>query len=187
MTDLSTWSDVDGFLELMGRLDLDIAVIEAELGVRLYDLVTQYGEKLVVLKAQREGLESLVADFCLERKAEFAKKRSKQLTFGKIAFRVAERIEVPAGLEPVVIATLKRLGLVECIETREKLIKQALKQLTDNDLAKAGLKRLKDDKFRIEPNLQVVAEKVGKVFETPAVLVDMEKLAGAVKVAKEAK
>jgi len=179
--ELADWGDVDRLLEDLGRLDLKMAAIEADMGGRLYDLVKEYSARLTAMRECRAGLEWLAAPLFPSRKSEFAVRRSKQLTFGRIAFRVAESIEIPVGTDAAVIATLRRLGWDDCIEVKEKIDKNALKKLPDNDLARCGARRKTEDRFRIEPNLDLVAERIGAVRERPAVVIDLEKLAGAIK------
>ena len=128
------------------------------------------------MREMRQELESAISGFCLEHKDEFAKKRSRKLDFGRIAFRVAERIEYLNVLEESVIATLKSLGYPECVKRKESIDKNAVKSLPDNVLAKCGLKRIKDDHFRIEPNLELIAGNIGK--DCPAATtIDVEKVA----------
>ena len=181
--ELSDWGDVDRLLEAMGRMDLQIAGIEAEMGEALYDLVERYAAELTAMREHRAVLENSVSAFCQARKNEFAMKRSMQLTFGRIGFRVAESIEVPKGMEDVVIATLRRLGWDECIEIKEKVDKNALKKLSDLDLARCGARRKTEDRFRVDPNLDLVADRIGATRARPAVTVDLEKLTGAIKAA----
>lgn len=182
MKTLDSWSDVDATLEEMGRIDLEIAEVEADLGLRLYDLINAYGDRLSSLRTTRSALESLIAAYCLQRKQEFAKKRSRQFTFGKIAFRVAEKIEIPSGLEGTVIATLKRLGFGDCVEIREKIDRGALRRLPDVDLARCGVRRVREDHFRIEPNLEHACGEAGGDRAPVAFSVDLERLSGAVKI-----
>jgi phage host-nuclease inhibitor protein Gam len=177
---LESWEDVDQALGRIGAVDLSILHHEAKFGEQLHELITDYAERLAPLRTARAEIEEKVSEFCRARKPEFIKKRSRQLTFGKIAFRVAEKIEIAKGFEAVVIATLKKLGWSHCVKVEERVDKDALKKLSDNDLAKAGVARRKEDHFRIEPNLEVAAGRVGMVYEPPAVTVDLVKLAGAV-------
>ncbi len=178
---LQDWPDVDGVLEVMGRVDLDLALLEAEMGQELYDLVQDYASRMNELRSVREIMQAMVTSFCLARKGEFAKKRSKQLAYGKIAFRVAEKIDVPKNKEGIVIAALKSLGWSECIRVEEKVDKPALKKLPDNDLAKCGVYRRREDHFRIEPDLDLIAGQTGKDRPKPTVLMDLDKISGALK------
>jgi phage host-nuclease inhibitor protein Gam len=182
---LNDWADVDRALEKLGRLELGAAEIASEAGRELYDILSRYCAQLAAVQEERGRIESAVTAFCMVRKDEFAKKRSKQLVFGRIAFRVAERIEVPEGLERTVIATLKMLGCEECIETKERLDRNALKKLSDQELARCGVRHAREDHFRIEPNLETVSERMGKSLQAPRFDIDIEKLARSVRPAGE--
>lgn len=182
MNELGSWADVDAVLEEIGRISVEVLGLEADLGRRVLDLASRYGPSLDALHLRRSGLESLVEDFCASRKEEFNEKRSRQLNFGRIAFRLSERIEIPDGLEPVAIRTLKGLGWLDCVDVKEALNKNALKKLADEQLAQCGLRRTVTDRFRIEPNLRLAAERSGKTCFSPVVTVDRCKLSGAVKV-----
>lgn len=185
MKELGNWMEVDTALEEMSRLSIEILAVEARLGLRVLDLMNEYGQSLDSLHRRKRDIESRIEGFCGSRKAEFAEKRSRRLTFGKIAFRLAEKIEIPDGMENVAIRTLKGLGWDECVEVKESLNKPALKRLSDAHLAMCGLKRTVADRLRIEPNLRLAAEKSGKAWSPPAVTIDRERLSGAVKVAAE--
>ncbi len=182
----ANWADVDGILEEMAAGDLEIGIQTASFGVALLKLLGDHTRKVQPLKDMRAQLEVRVEAYCLAHKEEFAKKRSKQFTFGKIAFRVAESIECPKGFEAVVITTLKALGHADCVKVEEEINKNALKDLDDAELARCGLKRHKDDKFRIEPNVQIIADRIGKEYMGDRVSVDTDKLAKLIKCAEGA-
>ena len=178
---LNDWQDVDGAVEQIGRIEIESGALASEMGHELYAVLGRYSKELAALGEKKREIESAVGSFCLLRKSEFAKKRSKQLIFGKIAFRVAERIAIPEGFEQTVIATLKMLGRDECIEIKERLDRNGLKKLGDDELARCGARRVKEDHFRIEPNLDAVSEKLGKSLSFPQFEVDVEKLARSVR------
>jgi phage host-nuclease inhibitor protein Gam len=182
MRELGSWTEVDEVLEEIGRVALEILALEAELGMKVLGMVKEYGSSLDSLNRRKSAIESAIEAFCVPRKDEFTGKRSRQFTFGRIAFRLSEKIEIPAGIEGVAIRTLKDLGWNECVEVKERLDRTALKKLTDEHLARCGLKRTVTDRFRIEPNLRLAAEMLGKGCGTSGVTIDMEKLSGAVKV-----
>ena len=182
MNEIGDWADVDTALEEIGRVSVEILALEAELGRQIIDLASRYGSSLDALLLRRNGLESLIGGFCTAHRQEFNEKRSRQFTFGRIAFRLSEKIEVPDGLESVAIWTLKGLGWFECVDVKEGLNRNALKKLTDEQLAQCGLRRAVTDRLRIEPNLRLAAERSGKTSGSQAFSVDRHKLSGAVKV-----
>lgn len=180
---LDTWEDVDFLIERMGRLDMEISSIELDAASELYGIIARYKERVGRIKSERAAIEEIVRDYCEKRKAEFAKKRSRQLNFGRIAFRVAEKLRIPKGKESVVVATLRALGLSECIHVKETVDLNAMKKLDDADLARCGVTREKSDHFRIEPNLDAIAKGIGIQVRHPGdgPAVDMDKVVGAIK------
>lgn len=177
----TSWDDVDVLLEAMGRIDLELALIDTDYGTRLMDLLSEYRDRVAGPAAERRGIEEAVREFCGRHKAEFAKKRSRQLYYGKVGYRVAERIAIPKGKEDIVVKTLLALGLTECLRTTVRPDLEAMRKLTDADLARCGARREKTDHFKIEPNLEAVAKKTGKAIDLGArPAIDLGKLAGAI-------
>jgi len=61
-----------------------------------------------------------------------------------------------------------------------------LRKLSDRDLVRCGIRRKKEDHFRIDPDLKLISERIGKeVPAAQAFIVDMEKLAKALKKKEE--
>jgi len=173
---VNDWKDVDAALEEMGLLDIEIGIALASLAENLHSIISKHSAQVGPLQKKREAIEELVNAFCLQNKAEFAKKRSKQLVFGKVAFKVSEKIEFLGALEATVIATLKKLGHTDCVNTRESVDKQAAKQLEDNELTRCGLRRTREDNFRIEPNLKEIAKKIGTDCQATIPRLDLDKI-----------
>ncbi len=186
MLSVADWNEADAAVEKIGMLDLDLADLTSTLGRRLYSLMGEYSGRISELARRRREIESAVQVFCKANKGDFAKKRSRQCRYGRIAFRMAERIEVAEELQEAAIATLKKLGFPECVETRERLDKGALKKLSDIDLARCGIKRTREDHFRIEPDIKLISEKIERSDLTfPEFAVDLEKLSKLIEKRKE--
>lgn len=183
MHTVNNWQEVDRALEEIGILDLNITDTSSALGRRINELIEEFSAEISDLSDRRLALESALQLFCVANKDEFAKKRSRKFHHGRIAFKLAERIEVPEELQDSAIATLKKLGFMDCIETRERLDRNALKKLSDTELARCGIKRIREDHFRIEPDVILISEKLGrKDLASPSFLIDREKLAKAIRV-----
>jgi phage host-nuclease inhibitor protein Gam len=179
---IGNWNNVDKALEEIGTIDLGIGEIASSLGRRLHEILGEYSRELSDLTERRRGIEAAIESFCLINKEDFEKKRSRQFHYGRISFRMAERIEVPEELEDAAIATLKKLGFSECVETRERLDRNSLKKLSDSDLARCGIRRTKEDHFRIDPDLKLISERIGRSLSPhQTFIVDIEKLSKAVR------
>jgi len=173
---IDNWADIDAALRELGEIDLELGLMTAGLAIRLRDAILESYSDIESLKTRRLEIEMVVDEFCAMRKDEFAKKRSKVLVFGKIAYRVAERIEFDSVLESAVIATLRKLGHIDCINVRENVDKSAVKVLDDAELARCGIRRRKEDHFRVEPNLKMIAETIGRDCPVSTPGIDMEKI-----------
>jgi phage host-nuclease inhibitor protein Gam len=171
---------VDALVERMGRLDLQLALLDADYNERLYDLLADYRGRAAGILAERAEIQSAIEIFCRERKAEFVRKRSRVLTFGRVSFRVAERIKIPKGKEEIVVKALLALGLTECLRTVQKPDLDAMRKLSDSDLARTGARREKTDHFKIEPNLESIAKETGAEIAPPdKARIDLGKLVEA--------
>ncbi|MHC1727882.1 MAG: host-nuclease inhibitor Gam family protein [Syntrophobacteraceae bacterium] len=175
------WADVDRALENIGLLDLEIGELSSSLGRKLYELLGEYSGEILNLTERQRALGACIESFCLLNKGEFSQKRSKQLRYGKIAFRVSERIEVPEELEDSAIAALKRLGHSACIELRERIDRNSLKKLTDTDLSRCGIRRTREDHFRIEPDIKLITNGSGRKDSAERFSVDLQKLEKAIR------
>lgn len=105
---------------------------------------------------RKTGLELAIKDFCEANRAEFAKAKTKTLTFGSVGFRLSTRILVKRVADT--LQALKDLQLINCIRTKEELDKEAMKNLTDETLAEVGATRKTENAFGYEINQEKIRE-----------------------------
>jgi len=153
---LSSWDEVDQRLRRMGEIDIATERIEGEMTLRINEIRAHYEEEAEILKAERQALEDAINAFADDHKEEFAKTRSKDLTFGFVAYRIVKKIVIRSN--EACVAALRALKLDQYIRIVEEPNKEAMADLDDNQLAKVGAKRKIDDKFRIEPNIERIKE-----------------------------
>jgi phage host-nuclease inhibitor protein Gam len=166
---IENWNDVDLALFEIARRSLETAALEADLGLEIQEVRGRFEGRIEALRAERDDIEGRVAAFCLARREEFSEKRSRRLRFGRIGFRASERIDVSRELEETVIETLKSLGFSDCVESRERLDRNAMKRLGEADLARCGARRVKEDHVRIEPDLNLASARLRASEVAPAV------------------
>lgn len=157
---LASWNDVDNAIKRLGELNIAIAHLEGEVTIAVNAIKEKGKKDAETLVAESESLTRLIEAYCELNKAEFAKKRSKELVFGTVAYRLVKSVSIPraaAKLEAL-IKSIKAFGLKSCIKTVETVDKEALAELEDGDLAKLGIKRTVRDSFRIEPNMEKIRE-----------------------------
>jgi phage host-nuclease inhibitor protein Gam len=150
--ELPDWEAVDQALRRMGEIDIAIQKLEGEMTLRINEIRELYDNKAAGLKAERAALEKAVIGFCDTRKHEFARTRSRELTFGVVAYRVTRKIHIKS--KAACVAALKALGLTSYLRIIEEPDKEALETLDDAVLVKVGASRKIEDKLRIEPNLE---------------------------------
>lgn len=157
---LASWGDVDNAIKRLGELDIAIANIEGNVTLEVNAIKERGKKNAEGLVVEREQLTKLIEAYCELNKADFAKKRSKELVFGTVGYRLVKAVSIPraaAKLEAL-IKSIKAFGLKSCIKTVETVDKEALAELEDGDLAKLGIKRTVRDSFRIEPNMEKIRE-----------------------------
>lgn len=151
------WDDVDQGLRRMGEIDIKLARLEGEMTLKLNEIRADYDLKAEGLKAERKGIEDQITLFADARKEEFAKTRSKELTFGTVAYRIVHKISIRS--KAATVAALEALGLESYLRIIKEPDKEAMTGLDAGTLVKAGATLKTDDKIRIEPNLERIADK----------------------------
>ena len=149
---LSSWEEVDQKLRRMGEIQIALEKIEGDMTLRINEIKENYEPEAEALKAERQTLEEAISSFSELHKDEFTKTRSKDLTFGYVAYRVVRKIVIRSN--DACVAALRALRLNQYIRTIYEPNKEAMADLDDNQLAKVGAKRKVEDKFRVEPNIE---------------------------------
>ena len=154
---INSFSDVDVALKRLCEVSVGIEKINGEVTLECNRIKEARKSEVERLESEKSYIEQQITLFCEDNKAEFAKKRSKEFTFGEIGYRISKSVRVPtvkAKLESL-LSSIKAFGLgKECIIYEEKPNKEALAELKDEDLVKLGLKRVVKDNFRIVPKIE---------------------------------
>lgn len=147
---------VDNELKRLCEILVNIAEIEGEVTLACNAIKEQYADRIQELNNEANFIKQEIENFCEANKASFADKRSKELVFGTIGYRVSKSVSLPRNKERIVslCESIKKFGLKECLSYEEKPNKEALVELDDSSLVKLGLKRVVKDNFRIEPKLE---------------------------------
>ena len=160
MQEIKSWDDVDVALKELASLEVKRNEIEGELNEKINELKNGAKEQVAPILEQIKHLTKLVELFASSQKQEFAKKRTKELTFGKIGFRLVTSVSIPRDKAKIeaLLKSLKAYGLSDCIKYEEKPDREKLKELDDTTLVKLGLEKKVKDNFRIEPYLEKIKE-----------------------------
>lgn len=154
----SNFVDVDNELKRLCEILVNIAEIEEQVSLAVNKIKEEYAEVIQNLNNEAEFIKQEIENFCEANKAEFADKRSKELVFGTIGYRVSKSVSLPRNKDKVagLCESIKKFGFKDCISYEEKPNKDALCELDDTSLVKLGLKRVVKDNFRIEPKLELL-------------------------------
>jgi phage host-nuclease inhibitor protein Gam len=162
MTQIRNWDEVDSTLKRLAELEVGIAKIAGDVTVKTNEIKEAGKDKAAPLQVEKEALEKQITLFCEANKHEFADKRSKELNFGTIGFRISTKLNLPRAKEKIdaLIKTIKALGLKDCITYTETIDKDRVADLDDKTFARIGITRVVKDNFRIEPRIEEIENTV---------------------------
>jgi len=157
---VENWEDADVAIKRMGEIDISLSEINGELTLAVNQLKTSAKQNATGLESERKYLERQITNYCEQQKKEFAKKRSRNLNFGTIGFRITTSVPIPRDKARLadLIGVLKNLRLNTCIKTEQKIDREQIETLEDTTIAKLGLKKNVKDSFRIQPNLEKIQD-----------------------------
>jgi len=158
--EVENWEGADLPLRRMGEITIALAEASGELTLKVNKLKEKAKHSVAGLESERKYLEEQIAHFCESQKAEFAKKRSRTLSFGLIGFRITTSVPIPRDKDKLseLINAIKHLRLESCLKVEEKIDREQVAALDDGTIAKLGLKKSVKDSFRIQPNLEKIQE-----------------------------
>lgn len=153
---ISSWDDVNLWLKRLGEIHIATEDLEGRMTLEINTIKDAYAPHYADMAAEKKIIEAAIKEFVEANKAEFLKIRTKTFDFGTVALRVTKKIAIRNV--KAVIAAIKGLGWMQCIRIKEEPDKEALDGLSDQELARIGVKRVVEDKLRIEPNIERLRE-----------------------------
>jgi len=151
------WSEVDAGLRRMGEIDIKLAQIEGRMTLRINETRAEFEAKALPLREERKTIYSSIESFAGERKDQFAKIRSKELTFGTVAYRIAHKVVIKS--KRATAAALEAVGLSSCLRITKEPDKEAMKALDTGMLARVGAALRTEDQLSIEPNIERIRQR----------------------------
>jgi len=155
-TKLNSFDEVDACLAEIGKLDRELALIEHAQNEAIDQLKAETKEKCQPLQDKKTGLEIAIKEFCEANRGEFAKSKTRSLTFGSVGFRLSTKVIVKRIADT--LQALKDLGLNGCIRIKEELDKEAMKSLPIETLAQVGAALKQEDAFGYEVKREEIQE-----------------------------
>ena len=146
-TALKSWDEVNLALKELAECELAIESIEGKLNTNIADLKLQAESVAAPIQERIEKLAVQVKEFTEENRADIPGK-TKKMNFGQVGFRQSTKINVKS-----IQATLKLLkakGMVNCINVKEAINKDILREYPDEVIASVGAKKKVEDTFWYE-------------------------------------
>jgi phage host-nuclease inhibitor protein Gam len=144
-TALQSWDDVDATLAEIGRADRELKLIEGAANEKIEEVRAAMKVSAQPVLDRKAALELAVKEYCDANRPEFAKVKTKTLTFGEVGYRTSTKIMIKRVAET--LQALKDLAFTSCIRTKEEPDKEAMKALTDEQLAEIGAARKVENVF----------------------------------------
>lgn len=155
-TQLQSWDDVDAALSQIGQADRELRLIESAANEQIEGIKQAMKDHAQPTLDRKAALELSVKEYCDANRAEFAKVKTKTLTFGEVGYRVSTKIMIKRVAETM--QALKDLAFTLCIRTKEEPDKEAMKTLTDEQLAEVGAARKVENVFGYSINQERLQE-----------------------------
>ncbi|MEJ5227214.1 host-nuclease inhibitor Gam family protein [Thermodesulfovibrio sp.] len=153
---INSWQEVDEKLRRLGEIEIAIERVQGEMTLRINEIKAEAESKVAHLKQEKKAIEEEITEFCEFHKEEFTKKRSRELTFGTVGYKVVTKIVIRA--KKACVAAMEALGLTEYLRVIKEPDKEKMLALDDLTLAKVGATRKTEDKLRIEPAIEKIRE-----------------------------
>ena len=157
ISEYQDWNEVDAGLRRMGEIDIRLEEIEGDMTLRLNEISAEYEAKAEGLRGERKKIQTNIELFAGDRKGEFASVRSKELTFGTVAYRIVHRVVVRS--RKVTVAALEAMELTSCLRITKEPDKEAMKSLGTGTLARVGAALKTNDRLSIEPNIERISHR----------------------------
>ncbi len=155
-TTIKDWQEADTVLRVLGTLTQKIKASESEMNLKITEIQQKHQPSLDNLNEEKIGLERNLQLFVESKRSEFDEKKSKELSFGIVSFRLSTpSLKTLKGFtwEAVksVIAKSKKYA-DQFLKTKTDLNKQAIlnANLKETELSKIGCVISQEENFYYE-------------------------------------
>lgn len=147
---VKTWDDAANAVAEMSRICADRAEVQAKYEPELTRLQGEQAELLAPLDARYAELEKQVQGFTLSHLDDFGEKKSRKFPYGTVSIRKTEKTEFDNG-EKATAEKLRELGFKDCFKETLKPVTAALKRLSQDVLALAGVSIVEGISVTVKP------------------------------------
>ena len=150
---LESLDDVNLALRDIGLMEKELDAIDAKAAKDIAEIKTKAAKDGEELRKEIATTAATIQAYAEYNKAElFKDKKSVDLSFGKIGFRQSTKISV----KKTTLELLKKLGFKSCVRIKEECDKDAMGNLSDEDLKSVDAARKVSNDFFCEANMEEV-------------------------------
>lgn len=154
---LRNWEEVDSTLKQIREAEIALTDISTTAEKMMLEIKQQAEEDAQQHKDKIKQMELQVKEFTTIHRDEMLPAKSKEMTFGKVGFRMSTKVSLPKKVDRV-IAKLRKLGMGDCIITKETVDKDILKTYDEKTILEVGGTLKKADTFWYETKQEKIAE-----------------------------
>lgn len=148
---IKDWSEADAMIKRIGDVINQITELEVKANQAIDNVKAELAEKVKPLQESIELHTNSLEAFAVNNQDDFAKARSKKLNFGLLGWRKSSSITIGKNTLDLIKTILKNKSVM-FIRYKESIDKEALKRLTDEQLASVGARQVTKDMFFVEPD-----------------------------------
>ena len=147
-------------LRRIAELERGIAAVDADMNENIDTIKRNAHAEAAPLVEERKALVAALNAYAeLHRGKLFAKRKSLDLGFGVIGFRLSTKIATATKVTLAqVLERLKDLGFKDAVRVKEQVDREAMRGWPDERLASVGMRRVETDEFYIEINEEAVED-----------------------------
>lgn len=150
---LESLDDVNLALRDIGLMEKELDAIDAKAAKDIAEIKTKAAKDGEELRKEIATTAAKIQAYAEYNKAElFKDKKSVDLSFGKIGFRQSTKISV----KKTTLELLKKLGFKSCVRIKEECDKDAMGNMTDEELKSVDAARKVSNDFFCEANMEEV-------------------------------
>lgn len=150
---LESLDDVNLALRDIGLMEKELDAIDAKAAKDIAEIKTKAAKDGEELRKDIATTAAKIQAYAEYNKAElFKDKKSVDLSFGKIGFRQSTKISI----KKTTLELLKKLGFKSCVRIKEECDKDAMGNLSDEDLKSVDAARKVSNDFFCEANMEEV-------------------------------
>ena len=150
---LESLDDVNLALRDIGLKEKELDAIDSKAAKEIAEIKTRAAKDGEELRKEIAETAGKIQAFAEYNKAElFKDKKSVDLSFGKIGYRQSTKISV----KKTTLELLKKLGFKSCVRIKEECDKDAMGNLSDEDLKSVDAARKVSNDFFCEANMEEV-------------------------------